>query len=126
MDKAALLAKLKQEEIAADLPLKDTATNIVFGEGNPNSKVFFLGEAPGRNEDLQGLPFVGAAGKILTNLIESIGLKREDVYITSVLRYRPPKNRDPKPTEIAATKPFLDEQIKIIQPKLLPRLVDIL
>lgn len=122
MDKSKALTKLRQKEKAADLPLKNTATNLVFGDGNPDADVFFLGEAPGRNEDEQGLPFVGSAGKILDKLIESIGLARDQVYITSVLRYRPPKNRDPKPSEIAAIQPFLDEQIKIIKPKIIATL----
>jgi uracil-DNA glycosylase len=122
MKKQKALDTLKQKEQAADQHLKDTAKNLVFGEGSPDAKVFFLGEAPGRNEDEKGLPFVGSAGRILDKLIESIGLKREDVYITSVLRYRPPKNRDPKHSEILATQPFLDEQIKIIQPKIIATL----
>lgn len=122
MNKLKKLQRLRLEEIAADLPLKDTATNIVFGEGSPDAQVFLLGEAPGRNEDLQGRPFVGSAGRILDKLIESIGLKRGDVYITSVLRYRPPRNRDPKPSEIASVQPFLDQQIKIIKPKIIATL----
>lgn len=118
MNQDKKLAELRKEQ-QADLPLKDTAQNLVFGEGNPNAEVLFIGEAPGRQEDETGQPFIGQAGKFLTKLIESIGLRREDVYITSVLRYRPPKNRDPKPFEIAATQPFLDAQIKIINPKII-------
>lgn len=117
--KTSKLQQLRDREEKADLPLKNTAKNLVFGEGNPDAKVMFIGEAPGKNEDLQGLPFIGSAGKILTKLIESIDLKREEVYITSILRYRPPKNRDPKPDEIVATQPFLDQQIKIIHPKII-------
>ncbi len=119
MDKNRALKVLQQKESKAALPLKDTALNLVFGEGNPDADIMFIGEAPGRQEDETGRPFIGSAGKILTKLIESIGLKREDVYITSVLRYRPPKNRDPKPEEIAAVQPFLDAQIKIIKPKII-------
>ena|SRR5581483_10620476 len=122
MTKQQKLDQLKLREQQADLPLKENASNIVFGEGSPEAQVFFLGEAPGKNEDLQGRPFVGSAGKILDQLIASIGLNRDQVYITSVLRYRPPKNRDPKPAEIAAVQPFLDEQIKIIQPKIIATL----
>ncbi len=101
------------------LPLRETATNLVFGEGPADALVYFLGEAPGRFEDLSGRPFVGRAGKLLEELLESIGLTRDQVYITSVLRYRPPQNRDPKPEEIAAFAPFVDEEIKIISPKVI-------
>ncbi|MBP9854949.1 MAG: uracil-DNA glycosylase [Candidatus Omnitrophica bacterium] len=105
--------------LKADLHLKDTATHLVFGEGSPDAKIFFVGEAPGRNEDLKGLPFIGSAGKILDQLLFSIDLKREDVFITSILKYRPPKNRNPKLEEIISHTPFLVEQIKIIQPKVI-------
>jgi uracil-DNA glycosylase family 4 len=121
-NKQPQLDELRIREQAAELPLKETATNLVFGDGNPDADVMFIGEAPGKNEDLQGLPFVGSAGKILDKLIESAGLTRDQVYITSVLRYRPPKNRDPKPSEIEAVAPFLDEQIKIINPKIIATL----
>lgn len=99
------------------LPLRETATNLVFGEGPADAKVYFLGEAPGRKEDETGRPFVGQAGRLLEKLLTSISLTREDVYITSVLRYRPPENRDPKPEEIEAFAPYVDEEIKIIVPK---------
>lgn len=120
MNKKQKLEKLR-EKILKDktLPFADTATNLVFGAGSVDPKVLFLGEAPGRNEDLKGLPFIGSAGKILSELIESVGLTRDEVYITSVLQYRPPKNRDPKPSEIALFKPYLDEQIKILEPKVI-------
>ncbi len=110
-----------QKRILADknLPFVETANNLVFGAGSIDPKVLFLGEAPGKNEDLQGLPFIGSAGKILSELIESIGLTRDEVYITSVLQYRPPKNRDPKPAEIELFAPYLDEQIKILDPKVI-------
>lgn len=114
------LEKLKEQELQdKSLPLKNTATHLVFGEGNTNAQVFFLGEAPGQQEDLSGKPFVGQAGKILNQLLESIGLKREDVFITSVLHYRPPKNRDPKPLEITAFQKYVDGQIEIIDPKII-------
>jgi uracil-DNA glycosylase len=119
MNKQQQLDNLKQKMLQADLPFKDTANNLVFGEGNPNAEIFFIGEAPGRMEDQSGRPFVGQAGRVLEKLIESIGLKREDVFISSVLHYRPPKNRDPKPSEIELEKPFVDEQIKIIDPKII-------
>lgn len=96
-----------------------TATHVVPGEGNPDADLMFIGEAPGKNEDLQGRPFVGASGKFLTHLIESIGLKREDVFITSVVKCRPPQNRDPKPQEIEACWPWLAHQIKSIKPKVI-------
>ena len=119
MNNAKRLKDLEKLELKdSSLPLKSTATNLVFGEGNPQAQVFFLGEAPGKQEDLTGKPFIGSAGKILTKLLESIALKREDVFITSVLHYRPPKNRDPKPFEIAAFQKYVDEQIKIIRPKI--------
>lgn len=123
MNKKKLLDDLRQKALKdKNLPLKDTANNLVFGEGSPNAKIYFLGEAPGRFEDLKGLPFIGQAGKILDKLLESINLKREDVFITSVLWYRPPKNRDPKPEEIAAFLPYLNNQIDIIKPKVIATL----
>lgn len=99
--------------------LKSQATQPVAGEGNSNADLFFIGEAPGKNEDLQGKPFVGSAGKILNSLLESIGIKREDVFITSIEKFRPPQNREPKADEIMACFPYLERQIKIIQPKLI-------
>lgn len=123
MTKQQQLTNLKQK-MASDtsLPLRDTALNLVFGEGSINPKIYFLGEAPGRHEDETGLPFIGQAGKLLTKFIEQIGLQREDVYITSVVRYRPPQNRDPKPDEIAAFAPYVNEEIKILQPKIIATL----
>src|SRR3990167_2004068 len=96
-------------------PLKDAATNLVFGKGNPEAKILFIGEAPGANEDLQGLPFVGAAGKQLDSFLHMINLCIEDVYIANILKYRPPDNRPPNKDEIRTHTPFLIEQIKIIQ-----------
>jgi DNA polymerase len=92
-------------------------TNIVFGSGNPNADLVFVGEAPGFDEDQQGLPFVGRAGQLLTKIIESINLKREDVYICNVLKCRPPDNRNPEPDEVAACNPFLKKQLTTIRPK---------
>jgi uracil-DNA glycosylase family 4 len=91
----------------------------VVGEGSHDAKIMFVGEAPGLNEAKTGRPFCGAAGKFLTELIESIGLKREQVYITNVVKDRPPENRDPTPEEIALYSPFLDRQVQIIQPKVI-------
>ncbi len=91
---------------------------VVFGSGSPNPKLVMVGEAPGVNEDLQGLPFVGAAGKFLDSLLESIGLHRSEVYITNTIKCRPPGNRTPSPEEIEACRPFLEKQMKILMPKL--------
>lgn len=93
-------------------------TNIVFGSGNPNADLVFVGEAPGFDEDQQGLPFVGRAGQLLTKIIESINLKREDVYICNVLKCRPPDNRNPEPDEVAACNPFMKKQLATIRPKI--------
>ncbi|MCL5781916.1 MAG: uracil-DNA glycosylase [Patescibacteria group bacterium] len=94
----------------------------VIGEGSHDARILFVGEAPGKNEALTGRPFCGAAGKFLTELIESIGLKREQVYITNIVKDRPPENRDPTPNEIELYAPFLDRQIDIIQPKVIATL----
>lgn len=94
--------------------------NAVPGEGNEKAQIMFIGEAPGENEDLEGKPFVGAAGKLLTKLIKEIlGLNRADVFITNIVKCRPPNNRDPEPDEIEACSPYLDRQIEIIQPKII-------
>ncbi|MBQ6453915.1 MAG: uracil-DNA glycosylase [Coriobacteriales bacterium] len=100
-------------------PLWEGRTNLVFGVGNPYARVMFIGEGPGKNEDLQGEPFVGAAGKFLNELLDIAGLRREDVYIANILKCRPPGNRDPQPAEIAACTPWLREQIKVIHPEYL-------
>lgn len=94
------------------------ATQLVFGDGNPDADLVFIGEAPGKNEDIQGLPFVGAAGKLLNEMLEAIGLKRADVYITNIVKYRPPENRDPLPDEKAAFLSFLRSQLLVIKPKI--------
>src|SRR5262249_22831823 len=93
-------------------------TNIVFGSGNPNAELVFVGEAPGYDEDQQGLPFVGRAGQLLTKIIESINLKRDDVYICNVLKCRPPDNRNPEPDEVASCNPFMKRQLAAIRPKI--------
>jgi len=94
-------------------------TQIVFGVGNPRAKLVFVGEAPGRDEDLQGEPFVGQAGQLLTKIIQAIQLKREEVYIANIIKCRPPENRNPEPDEIAACEPFLVRQLQVIRPKLI-------
>lgn len=125
--KYELLKQIKEEVIALkESPLyEERVKNKVFpviGEGNHQAKIMFVGEAPGKNEAETGRPFCGAAGKILTQLLESIGLKREDVYITNIVKDRPPENRDPLPEEIKIYAPFLDRQIEIIQPKIIATL----
>jgi len=99
--------------------LKKTATQPVPGDGNANSDIVFIGEAPGKNEDLEGKPFVGAAGKFLAEMLSEIGMKREDIYITNIVKYRPPNNRDPLPSEIKACEGWLSEELALIKPKLI-------
>ncbi len=96
--------------------LSQTRTNLVFGHGNPRAKLVFVGEGPGYEEDMQGLPFVGQAGRLLTKMIKSIGLERKDVYICNVVKCRPPKNRTPLKDEVLACSPFLIKQLEIIKP----------
>lgn len=98
--------------------LAKTATQLVFGDGNADADIVFIGEAPGKNEDLTGKPFVGAAGKFLDEMLAGVGLSRKDVYITNIVKYRPPDNRDPLPAEKKAFLPYLQAQLEIIQPKL--------
>jgi uracil-DNA glycosylase len=115
---------LSLDDIRADIgdcrrcKLAPFRTKIVFGSGNPKAELVFVGEAPGSDEDRQGLPFVGRAGQLLTKIIESIDLKREDVYICNVLKCRPPENRNPEPDEVAACNPFLKKQLTAIDPKI--------
>lgn len=100
-------------------PLHAGRIQAVPGAGNAQADILFVGEAPGKNEDEQGVPFVGAAGRILDEMLQSIGLKREDIYIANIIKCRPPGNRDPLPAEIAACVPYLKEQILLIQPKVI-------
>jgi uracil-DNA glycosylase family 4 len=93
--------------------------NIVFGEGNPNASLMFVGEGPGADEDAQGRPFVGRAGQLLTKIIEAIDMKREDVYIANIVKSRPPNNRVPEPDEVVACLPFLKKQIAAIRPQII-------
>jgi uracil-DNA glycosylase family 4 len=118
--KQAKLDDIKQQIIDDNITpdLAASATQLVFGDGNPDADLVFIGEAPGKNEDLQGLPFVGAAGKFLNEMLEMIGLKRADVYITNIVKYRPPNNRDPYPEEKQAFMKYLESQLEVIQPKL--------
>jgi uracil-DNA glycosylase family 4 len=100
-------------------PLKDVRTKLVFGAGNANADLMFVGEAPGAEEDRQGLPFVGRAGQLLNQCLEEIGIQRSDVFITNVICCRPPGNRDPSPDEIEACKPYLYKKIELIEPKVI-------
>lgn len=118
-DKQAQLDRLKQEIIDKNIcpELAKQAKNLVVGDGNINADIVFIGEAPGKNEDEQGLPFVGAAGKFLNEMLGEAGMQRSDVYITNIVKYRPPNNRDPEPEEKKAFWPYLLKQLQIIQPK---------
>ena len=97
--------------------LHQSRTQVVFGQGDPHADLMFVGEAPGFHEDRQGVPFVGPSGQLLNRLLEGIGLRREDVYICNVVKSRPPQNRDPLPDEIVACRPWLDAQIRLVDPK---------
>jgi uracil-DNA glycosylase len=118
-DTQAQLDALAESILAANVcpELRDQATQLVMGDGNPDAEIVFIGEAPGKNEDLQGKPFVGAAGKFLNEMLAQAGMDRSDVYITNIVKYRPPDNRDPLPEEKAAFWPYLLKQLEIIQPK---------
>jgi uracil-DNA glycosylase family 4 len=116
MKEAALKTLSEEVRGCTRCRLADKRTHIVFGEGNPDARLMFIGEAPGREEDLQARPFVGDAGTLLTRLIEKMGFQRGDVYIANIVKCRPPMNRDPESEEIEACKGFLEGQIKIISP----------
>jgi len=120
MSKLDDLQKIADEIISNDIcpELRAQATQLVFGEGDVDTNIMFVGEAPGKKEDEQGRPFVGAAGKFLNEMLGNIGIKRDDVYITNIVKYRPPDNRDPRPEEKQAFWPFLVRQLNVIQPKL--------
>jgi uracil-DNA glycosylase family 4 len=114
------LAAIQAEIIARDITpnLREGASQLVFGTGSITADIVFVGEAPGAKEDKLGEPFVGAAGKFLNVLLASIGLDRQDIYITNIVKYRPPANRDPSKHEIEAFKPYLKQQIEIIRPRI--------
>jgi uracil-DNA glycosylase family 4 len=112
-----LVELYKEVSACTKCPLHATRTKTVFGAGNADADLMFVGEAPGAEEDRQGLPFVGRAGQLLNQLLEEIGLSREDVFIANVLKSRPPGNRDPQPLEIEACRPYLFEQVRLIEPK---------
>lgn len=114
------LQKLNEKMHASNTcALKRTALNPVYGKGSATAEIIFVGEAPGKKEDATGEPFVGAAGKMLSNLLESIGLSRDDIYITNTVKYRPPDNRDPLPEEVVACWPWLEAQVELIDPVLI-------
>jgi len=119
-NRQALIEQVKADILNKNVcpDLAQTATNLVMGDGNVNAELVFVGEAPGKNEDLRGLPFVGAAGKFLDELLASVSLDRADVYITNIVKYRPPGNRDPLPVEKQAFWPYLIRQLEIINPKI--------
>ena len=120
MCEAGTLAELQEElGVCQRCPLSQSRNQLVFGSGNPEADLMFVGEAPGRAEDAQGLPFVGPAGHLLDDLLASIGLDRKDVYITNVVKCRPPGNRDPLPLEVETCNPFLACQIELIKPKII-------
>ena len=119
-DPARLLEELEASMAGcARCKLAKGRTKLVFGEGNPNADLMFVGEGPGRDEDLQGRPFVGRAGQLLTRIINAMKLQRSDVYIGNIVKCRPPNNRNPEPDEVQACKPFLMKQIEIIRPKVI-------
>ena len=119
-DKAENLERLKKSIVAIkNCTLKNTATNLVFSDGNPKSKIMLIGEAPGANEDQEGLPFVGRAGALLDKMLASINLNRKTVYISNIINYRPPENRRPTDEEVNRYLPFIKKHIEIINPKIL-------
>jgi uracil-DNA glycosylase len=113
-----LVQLYKEVQSCNRCPLYETRTKVVFGAGNADADLMFVGEAPGAEEDRQGLPFVGRAGQLLNQMLEEIGLVRDDVFIANVLKSRPPGNRDPQPLEIEACKPWLFEQVRLIEPRI--------
>jgi uracil-DNA glycosylase len=114
-----LVALYREASGCVRCPLHQGRTRVVFGNGNADADLMFVGEGPGQQEDIQGLPFVGRAGKLLDQLLEEIGLSRGEVFVTNVVRCRPPGNRDPQPDEIAACRSYTDRQIELIEPRLI-------
>jgi DNA polymerase len=117
--KGLLDAVAKEVIVCVKCPLSKNRKNAVPGEGNPESQIMLIGEAPGQSEDIEGKPFVGAAGRFVETLLSEIGLSRDDIFICNIVKCRPPRNREPHLTEIQACTPYLDRQIKIIKPKLI-------
>jgi uracil-DNA glycosylase len=117
-----LVEVYREASVCTLCPLSETRTSVVFGAGDSNADLMFVGEAPGAEEDRQGLPFVGRAGGLLTELLEGIGLAREGVFIANVLKCRPPGNRDPQPVEIETCQPYLNRQVELIEPRVVATL----
>jgi DNA polymerase len=117
-----LVEVYREASVCVKCPLSATRDKVVFGSGNSDADLMFVGEAPGAEEDRQGLPFVGRAGNFLTELLEGIGMKRDDVFINNVLCCRPPGNRDPQPEEIETCRPWLDQRIRLIEPRIIATL----
>lgn len=120
-EKRIRLQQLDQNEVrgCTRCRLCQTRTHTVFGEGDPDAKIFFIGEGPGENEDLSGRPFVGKAGQLLDKMINAMGLKREQVFIANIVKCRPPNNREPAPDEVATCTPYLERQLEIIRPRVI-------
>ena len=116
-DLAALQAEIVADNVCPELAA--SATQLVMGDGNPDADIVFIGEAPGQKEDEQGVPFVGAAGQFLNEMLTAAGMNRSDVYITNIVKYRPPNNRDPEPMEKREFWPYLMRQLEIIQPRVI-------
>jgi uracil-DNA glycosylase len=117
--RAELVELFREAAVCERCPLHEGRNTVVFGAGNSNADLMFVGEAPGAEEDRQGLPFVGRAGKLLTELLQGIGLARDDVFITNVLMCRPPGNRDPQPEEIESCRPYLLRKVELIEPRVI-------
>jgi uracil-DNA glycosylase len=115
--RARLVEVYEEASVCTKCPLSETRNKVVFGAGNADADLMFVGEAPGAEEDRQGLPFVGRAGQLLNELLEGIGMSRQDVFIGNVLKCRPPGNRDPQPFEIESCRPYLFEQVQLIEPR---------
>ena len=118
----ALIEVYKQASVCTLCPLADGRTTVVFGNGNADADLMLVGEAPGAEEDRQGLPFVGRAGRLLTELLAGIGLRREEVFVANTLKCKPPGNRDPQPEEIESCRPYLEKQIELIEPRVIATL----
>ena len=116
----SIAQQIVEDKVCPELAAQ--ATQLVFGDGNPDADIVFIGEAPGKKEDEQGIPFVGAAGRFLNEMLETISLERKDIYITNIVKYRPPNNRDPYPDEKKAFLPYLQAQLEVIQPKIVATL----
>ena len=113
------LAELERKAAEKPDALHELSDNLVFGEGDPNANLMFVGEAPGEDEDLSGRPFVGRAGQLLDRILASVGIDRGSVWITNIVKYRPPGNRNPRPDEMLASEPILVEEIRLVQPRIL-------